>query len=170
MLASGAGFSSERVTQYCREKEDLDPEYCETPAFIYRMFQSFQNDSNLRPKRDPFRNPPLVTGKAILVAPAFQGLDLEQPLAMADLTVIAIGGDRIAKPEFHAKPLAEAAAQQVPTRFKTVQGHHYAFIAPFPKWLTDKEDIPVAKDPEGFNRPAFLQAVNEIILDVLPGS
>ena len=58
----------------------------------------------------------------------------------------------------------------MPTHFKTVQGHHYAFIAPFPKWLTDKEDIPVAKDPEGFNRPAFLQTVNEIIVDVLPGS
>ena len=40
-------------------------------------------------------------------------------------------------------------------------------IAPFPKWLRDKEDIPIAFDPEGFDRPAFINSVNEMILRAL---
>jgi hypothetical protein len=42
--------------------------------------------------------------------------------------------------------------------------HHFAFIAPFPKWLTDSENIPVAKDPEGFDRQAFIDNVNQDIV------
>ena len=37
----------------------------------------------------------------------------------------------------------------------------------FPQWLTYKEDIPVAKEPEGFDRSAFLRAVNAMILRAL---
>ena len=86
---------------------------------------------------------------------------------MADLSVIAIIGDRIAQPKLHAEPLYEAARKQVRAVFETIAGHHYGFIAPFPQWLTYKEDIPVAKDPEGFDRSAFLRAVNAMILRAL---
>ena len=167
MLASGAGFSSELTDQYCRQKEDLDPEFCNGPS-IYQMLASLIRDEpNLGPKQDPFRNPPLITGKAILIAPVFHGLDLQQPLTTSSLTVIGIAGDQIAKPELHAKPLVTQAKEQTTANFTSVQGHHFAFIAPFPKWLTDKEDIPVAKDPAGFNRPDFLATVNAIIVKAM---
>ena len=172
MLAAGAGFSSQRVYDYCRAQEEADPEFCEGPGFISRLLQLFQKEPNLPlpPTTDPFRNPPLITGKAVLVAPVYQGLDIEQPLSMTNLMVITIEGDKIAKPKFHAKPLIEAAKSQIQTDLENVAGHHFAFIAPFPKWLTDKEDIFVAKDPEGFDRTAFLKTVNKIILDELDGS
>ncbi|WP_265665524.1 alpha/beta hydrolase family protein [Verminephrobacter aporrectodeae] len=170
MLASGAGFASERAERHCRENQRADIAFCDDdPGFFHRLIQSFRHDPDLRPTPDPFRHPPLVTGRAVVVAPVFQGVDPEKPLSMAHLTVIAIDGDRIAKPEFHAHPLFDAAKQQVPARSHTVPGHHHAFIAPFPKWLTDQEDIPVAKDPEGFDRPAFLRTVNRIILNALAG-
>ena len=65
---------------------------------------------------------------------------------------------------FHAQALRDALpAHRV--RFHEYEGvHHFAFIAPFPKWLTDSENIPVAKDPEGFDRQAFIDNVNHDIV------
>ena len=99
-----------------------------------------------------------------MVAPAYQGIDLTSPTSLAKLMVIAIEGDTIARPEFQARPLFEAVSKDTPSQYQAVAGHHYAFIAPFPKWLTDEEEILVAKDPEGFDRRNFLEAVNAKIV------
>ena len=167
MLASGASFSSKRTERHCRENQYADAEFCDDPGFIYRIIQSFRHDIDLRSTTDPFSNPPLVTGKVVVVAPVYQGVELEKSLSMSDVTVIALDGDTIAKPEFHAKPLFDAAKQRVPSRYFVMKGHHYAFIAPFPKRVTDNEDIPIAKDPKGFDRSAFLNAVNGMIVDAI---
>lgn len=37
---------------------------------------------------------------------------------------------------------------------------YLAFIAPFAKRVTDIEDIPVAKDPPGFDRVKFISDLN----------
>ena len=167
MLASGAGFSSKRTERHCRENQYADAEFCDDPGIIYRIIQSFRHDIDLPSTPDPFSNPPLVTGKVVVVAPVYQGIDLDKSLSMTDVTVIAIDGDTIAKPEFHAKPLFDAAKQRVPSRYFVMQGHHFAFIAPFPKRVTDNEDIPIAKDPKGFDRSAFLNAINGTIVDAI---
>ncbi len=167
MLASGAGFYTELLKRHCREHSRSDRDFCEDPGLIYRTIQSFKNNPNLRSTTDPFRNPPLITGKVVLVAPVYQGLDLEKPLSMSKLTIIAIEGDKISNPIFHAKPLFENSKIQVPANYHTVKGHHYAFIAPFPKRITDFEKIPVAEDPEGFDRAAFLRKVNVMIRNAL---
>ena len=169
MLASGAGFTSEKIKRHCESNGRQDAAFCGASKFRHRTIQSFRHDPDLRATSDPFRNAPIITGKTVVIAPAYQGLDLSAPLAMADLTVIAIIGDRIAQPKFHAEPLYEAARKQVRAVFGTISGHHYGFIAPFPQWLTHKEDIPVAKDPEGFDRSAFLRAANAMILTALTG-
>lgn len=164
LLASGAGFASERVVRHCREHGASDAAFCEIPASPFRLMQSSRHEVSLRSISDPFRNPPLVTGKAVLVAPAYQGLDPAPPLSISNLTVFAIEGDTIAIPEFHARPLYKAISRDTPSDFQIIPGHHYAFIAPFPKWLTEQEDIPVANDPEGFDRSAFLKALNARIV------
>ena len=79
--------------------------------------------------------------------------------------VIAIEGDQIAQPRFHAEALAAAVPPDRLTGLVPVPGHHFGFIAPFPEWLTSKEDIPVAKDPEGFDRPAFIEHVNGLLVE-----
>lgn len=170
MLASGAGFSSDLFEAHCDANDREDGEFCDGPGFFYHLIQWFMRDApDMRAASDPFYNPPFITGKAIVIAPIFQGIDIdaEQSLSMEALTVIAIEGDKIAKPKFHAKPLFEAAKGQVDAHFYAVPGHHFAFIAPFPKRITEKEHIPVAIDPDGFDRPAFLKVVNARILDAL---
>ncbi len=86
---------------------------------------------------------------------------------MRELTVIAIDGDRMAKPQFHAQALFNGAKSKVPTQYASFAGHHFAFIASFAKRVTDNEDIPIAKDPKGFDRAAFLTQVNGKIVEVM---
>ena len=167
LLASGAGFDSQRFIRHCRDNLALDPEFCDDPGMVYRLIQSFRYDVHLRASPDPFRNPALVTGNVILVAPVFQGIDPTPPLSMSQLTVIAIDGDIIAKPQFHARPLYDSISKVVPSEYRSISGHHYAFISPFPKRVTDRENILVAKDPDGFDRSEFLDSINTQIINVL---
>ena len=86
-------------------------------------------------------------------------------LAASRALVIAIGGDVIARPRFHASAIASALPPDRLAGFVTVPGHHFAFIAPFAKRVTDNEHIPVAIDPEGFDRDAFIRRVNGLIVE-----
>ncbi|MDC0609242.1 hypothetical protein OAP63_00780 [Vibrio sp.] len=167
LLASGATFSSQRYYDYCRRNKSLDPNFCEDPGWIYRLIQSFRHDVVLHTTSDSFREQPLISGKVILVAPVFQGIEPTSTLSMRSLDVFAFDSDTVAIPEYHARPLYKAFSLRIPSEYYIVKGHHYAFIAPFPKWLVEKEDIPVAKDPEGFDRLAFLNALNERIVEVM---
>lgn len=166
LLAAGAEFASDRATQHCRQHRQSDAAFCEDQGRIYRLMESFQHNVNLRKISDPFQNAPLINGKVVLVAPVYQGVGLTPPPFITALTVFAIEGDLIAKPKFHAYPLLEAISRDIPSDLQTLSGHHYAFIAPFPKWLTEEEDIPVAKDPKGFDRSAFLKELNERIVAI----
>lgn len=167
LLASGATFSSQRYADYCRRNQSLDPNFCEDPGWIYRLIQSFKHDVVLHPTGDTFRKEPLISGKVILVAPVFQGIEPTSKLSMRSLDVFAFDSDVVAIPEYHARPLYEAVSLNTPSEYHSVQGHHYAFIAPFPKWLMEDEDIPVAKDPKGFDRLAFLNALNKKIVGIM---
>lgn len=80
--------------------------------------------------------------------------------AAARALVIAIDGDEIAQPRFHAAAIASALPSRRLAGMISVPGHHFAFIAPFAERVTDKEYIPVAVDPEGFDRAAFIRDVN----------
>ena len=167
LLASGAGFDSQRTVRHCRENLASDPEFCSDPGMVYRFIQSFRYDVRLRTTPDPFRNPPLVAGHVILVAPVFQGIDPTPPLSMNQLTVFAVDGDTIAKPQFHARPLYNSISKVVPSEYRSISGHHYAFISPFPKRVTDRENILVAKDPDGFDRSEFLDSINTQLINLL---
>lgn len=167
LLASGATFSSQRYHDYCRRNQALDPNFCEDPGWIYRLIQSFHHDVVLHPTNDSFSKQPLILGKVILVAPVFQGIEPTSELSIRQLDVFAFDSDTVAIPEYHAHPLYEAFSLHNPSGYHMVQGHHYAFIAPFPKWLVEEEDIPVAKDPEGFDRSAFLNALNQKIVAIM---
>ena len=167
LLAAGATFDSEIVERHCAENQDQDLEFCDDPGFIFRFIQSFKFDPTLRPTSDPFQHGAFISGHLILVAPIYQGIDVRSMRSFQTLTIIAINGDQIAKPRFHAKPLQEAFTELDSVNYATIEGHHYAFISPFPDWLTSKEDIPVAEDPEGFDRREFIEKANSQILRAL---
>ena len=169
LLAAGAVFDSEITERHCAEYEIQDPEFCDDPGIISRFISRFIPSSDfdptlLRPTSDPFQHTAFITGDLVLVAPIYQGLDVGSMSSFESLTIIAINADQIAQPRFHAKPLQEALAETDSVRYSTIEGHHYAFIAPFPDWLTSKEDIPVAKDPKGFNRREFIKKINALIV------
>ena len=166
LLAAGAEYSTERVDRYCSANAKTDAEFCEAPGWLYRTMQSLRHNISLPETAVPFSTKALINGKMVLVAPIFQGLALKAALPATSLNIFAIAGDEIAKPEFHAQPLSDAASAYLPTELESISGHHFAFIAPFPKWLTDEEDIPVAMDPEGFDRQSFLADLNSRILAV----
>ena len=164
LLASGAGYSLQKVAQHCQDNHVSDAIFCEDPGWVFRFIQSFRHDVNLRPTPDSFRNPTLINGKVVLVAPVFQGIDVTPPLSMTSLNVFAIEGDKITMPKFHARPLYDMISRDTPGDYQMIPGHHYAFIAPFPKWLTEERSIPVAEDPEDFDRSAFLAMINAKIV------
>jgi len=168
MLAAGVGFDSNLSAKHCHQFGIEDAIFCDAPSLFFRLIQWFRatGQLRLRPTSDPFRHSPLITGKAVLIAPVYQGLLIDQRLSLTDLTVIAITGDKITVPRFHAEPLEQAARAFTKSHLQSINGHHFGFIAPFPKWLTDKQEIPVAKDPPGFDRSAFLKGVNNMIIKV----
>ena len=169
LLAAGAEYSTQRVLRHCEKNAWADSEFCEDPGWIFRLVQSFRHNVTLPNTSDPFRNEPILNGRLVLVAPVSQGIDPTIQLAVSALTLFAIDGDSIAMPKFHARPIFDAISREVQSDYQTIQGHHFAFIAPFPKWLTDQENIPAATDPEGFDRVAFLNEINGRILSAFLG-
>jgi hypothetical protein len=71
--------------------------------------------------------------------------------------------DQILRAPFHSEYLRDALKGSQMLFNANLVGHHYGFITPFPKWLTDQETIPIAIDPAGFNRAAFISEANRSI-------
>ena len=152
LLAAGATFSVEQAKNYCENNRAADTYYC------YGW--------EIRDKSGPIYNHPLINGKLVLVATVSQGFSLKSLGPLETLNILAIDGDEIAIPEFHSKPIFEAAPSDIKGELWYIKGHHFAFIAPFAKRVTDEEDIPVAMDPEGFDRAAFQEEINKKILSL----
>ena len=166
MAAAGAGIDLDAVEAHCDAHEEEDAAFCEAPPLLWRLVQRLRKPVSIEDLPNQFSVEPFVSGSVALVAPIGQGLDISPERFVATRTlVIAIEGDRIAQPRFHASSIAAALPPERLSGFERVSGHHYAFIAPFPKWLTEKEDIPVAKDPAGFDRAAFIGRVNTLLVD-----
>jgi len=70
-------------------------------------------------------------------------------------------------PEYYSLLLYKAFSAETTSAYRVFNAHHYAFIAPFPKWLVESEDILVVKDPEGFDRNEFLNNINNEIINVM---
>ena len=152
LQAAGATFIVEQAKNYCDSNRSNDRHFCEA--------WELQDDDT------PIHNQPLVNGKLVLVAPVSQGISLKSLGPVESLNILAIEGDIIAKPGLHAEPIFEAASSDIKGELWYIKGHHAAFIAPFPKRVTDEEFIPVAIDPEGFDRPAFQEEINRKILSL----
>ena len=93
----------------------------------------------------------VITGKMVLVALVGCGLILQPtPKKIDAVMVLAIRNDQHVPPRYHAN-------------------HLTAFIAPFADRVTRAETIPVALDPAGFDRAAWLDDVNQqIVAFMLP--
>ena len=164
LLASGLGFDRKVINSHCETHKNKDARFCNPPG---RRIEFFRKSVSVPNTPDRFVRDGIITGKLVLIAPVAQGVVAEKGGVTAQsVTIIAITGDKIAKPRFHAQYLRDILSSLTEVKYREHSGHHFAFIAPFPKWLTDQEDIPVANDPEGFSRIDFLNLVNTDILSV----
>ena len=167
LLAAGATFDMSISSEYCDSNSKIDPEFCDDPSgVIFRLGNFFKTNLGLRSISNRFRHDPLLTGRIVLIAPVTKGIDTAGIKANS-ISFIGIIGDQIAKPQFHLKPLSDILAKEFPVNVEMLPGHHYAFVAPFLKSVTDKEHIPIAIDPEGFDRTNFINNANTIIIKAL---
>lgn len=165
MAGAGATIDLKAAESHCEAHGDEDAAFCDPPPFFWQLWQRLRNRVSFKEMPDRFSMKPFVNGSLAVVAPIGQGLKFSpERFAAARALVIAIEGDVIAQPRFHAAAVASALPPERLVALRTVPGHHFAFIAPFAERVTSREHIPVAIDPEGFNRAAFIDHVNELIV------
>ena len=110
----------------------------------------------------------MITGKMVLFAPVGHGLILQPtPKKIDAVMALAIRNDQHAPPRYHANYLTTLMGPDHVGDIDHVEledGHHFAFIPPFADCVTREDTIPVALDPVGFDRAAWLDDVNQQIV------
>ena len=176
MHAAGTGINLDLIATHCDKYSEEDVNFCSFgPSFPERimewlssLFDSPTSDSSTSIEIADMPNQssvePFINGAVAVVGSLGQGLEINAArLAAQKVLVVAIAGDDITPPRFHSEILAAMIPAHRSAGLISVPGHHYAFIAPFPERVTAYEYIPVAQDPEGFDRAAFIDEVNIIL-------
>jgi predicted dienelactone hydrolase len=167
LATAGAELDLALADAHCAKNAALDPDYCATAPWWARWLERVRGIFFSQPKpqsQSNFASTAVRFDKIALVAPLGQGLT-PQSLAkiQSKALLMPIQGDQILRAPFHSEYLRDALkGSHVQFNTKLV-GHHFDFITPFPKWLTDQETIPIAIDPPGFNRAAFISEANRSI-------
>ena len=141
------------VTNHCAERREQDPEFCDAG----------------RPDPGPVGAFPDVADRreaaAVAVAPvgavfgesAFDDVD-------ARVQIHRFEADRVLRSPWHAKHIVSLMGARA-SMVEHPEAHHFAFITPFPPAAGDTGAA--GRDPAGFDRSAFLGALNEQIVDFL---
>ena len=163
LQAAGASIDLEAARAHC-EAED-DPAFCEEQPFYQRWMVKFRREvttPDLNREIAPlYFSFGFVNGGVAVVAPVGQGIGVDPNTFQANsVMVVGLDQDTIALPRYHASYLNELFSEHVETEYHLMEAHHSAFIAPFAKRVPNVERIPAAIDPEGFDRAAFLNDVN----------
>lgn len=83
----------------------------------------------------------------------------------ADVQIHRFGEDRILRYPWHAENVATLMGEKAKLVVHP-EAHHFAFITPFPAAMAGSVGA-AGKDPAGFDRASFLEALNEQILAYL---
>lgn len=165
LIAAGARIDREQLLNHCAQWQAEDQAFCGQidQAWWKRVVNWLRGADK---GQDSFAlAAPIIAGDISLVAPIGQGMDLSRiNQGKAKVQILSLGHDTQLPPQFHAKVLLSRLGVEK-INYQNYPGvHHYAFIAPFPDEITAEEDIPVAKDPAGFDRAIFLQRINRDIM------
>ena len=166
LAAAGANINVSAYKLHCAKNFGKDEKACGGFPWWARLFLRFKE-----PKKEilDFSENPAPFRKIVLVAPVGQGVDAESLARIpAKTLVMQITGDAELRAPFHAEYLFNHLPAEKTARIR-LGGHHFAFAAPLPKRLTEKENISGAADPPGFNREKFIADANEKILFFLTG-
>jgi predicted dienelactone hydrolase len=168
MASSIAAVDIAALKSHCYANAAKDPLFCKSPSLLVWIFHALQTIGKDHSASRTKPQDSVVTGKMVLVAPVGRGLIL-QPIAkkIDAVMVLAIRNDQHVPPRYHANYLTALMGPDHVGDVDHVEvedGHHFAFIAPFAKRVTREETIPVALDPAGFDRVAWLDKVNQQIV------
>jgi hypothetical protein len=163
MQAAGATIDLTAVDDHC--SRNADPAFCDSAGWILRtrlrLLRGVDVHRAMRNTPNVFNTFPYLNGKVALVAPVGQGAVFNSDFFLAKkVFIVGLKDDIVTVPEFHSLYLESIIPDDLLYESLLVPGHHSAFIAPFSKRVTSKEDIPAAKDPVGFNRIDFLDDIN----------
>lgn len=166
LAAAGAEINLESARSHCAIYPDEDAAFCDDPPFLWQLFQKLRNPVSMPNMPDQFHVEPIVNGSIAVIAPIGQGLKIvPEHFYASKVLVIEIEEDEIAQPRFHAEYIVSMLSTKKLADSLSVPGHHFAFINPFSDRVRSKENIPVAVDPDGFDRRAFIERVNTLIVN-----
>lgn len=185
LYAAGATPEMLRFDRHCEAHHREDANFCGggwTASFFATMRRALswlKEKGILKPKTEdravatkefPARKVPINFSALALVAPVGTPFSAEALRRQnADIALFRLGDDEQLRHPYHAEHLHKLLGGKAPV-YKTFDGvHHHAFISPFPQWLLAVEDIPVAVDPEGFDRAGFIRRINTDIVDFFNG-
>ena len=165
LVAAGAQVDESLIRKHCQDHAQEDLDLCSNDPVsdlkqkLTSLFSAFSRANSIS-TQEHFAP---VHGRVAVVAPMGQGLQVKSGSFMVNrLLDIAVEGDVIRPPRFHAQVIQQTAPQL--TTLQTMAGHHYAFLAPLPSWMLKKNEYFTVNDPPGFDRPAFLQQINATLL------
>ncbi|MEM7292079.1 MAG: dienelactone hydrolase family protein [Pseudomonadota bacterium] len=167
LAAGGARPDLTRIETHCAQLGDGDSQFCSYNRWWWRAFARLRQWwSNEAPPAADFSDLPLPALQSIaLVAPVGVPFSRESLLSItAKVGVFRLGDDAEVRYPYHADHIVQSLGTRVLDYRVHTGVHHYAFISPFPEWLKAEEHIPVAIDPEGFDRSEFLAKINAEIV------
>lgn len=175
--SSGVIPNFDYVEEHCLKNQSLDPDFClDVPWWQRIWFWLASTDlvhwfygTGLTDKEVVSEVEPPIKFKAIaLVAPAAAAFSPTQIQGIeGELGIFRLAKDQITRFPFHAEYVHKSLGEKTHTYKVYENAHHYAFISPFPDWLLKEESIPVGMDPDGFDRKAFLEKINNDIVAFL---
>lgn len=180
LYAAGATPKMSRFEEHCREFSRDDINFCgggggwvaEFFAYVRETVAWLKEKGMLRaqstrtPQAEFSPISPVDFSAIALIAPVGAPFPAEAVREQnAAIALFRLGDDDEVRYPYHAEYL-HLALNNIPHLYKTFTGvHHYAFISPFPAWLMAEENIPVAHDPEGFDREQFIRDINTDIVN-----
>ncbi len=158
--AHGITLDLTTARAHCKQNADLDPHFCNYGNFIVRFLRRWDSDREVivPPLLQPIDSLALI----MPVAQAYRYSDFAKQTT--PLLLVRGGADTVLPYPFHAESIHQAWT--TPHDYEVfASAHHNAFISPIPAWYADQEEIgSAANDPDGFNRPVFLQEANQRIV------
>ena len=163
LSAAGGLADHDRIRTHCAQAAN-DPEFCigEEGGARLPIWLRIRRMGYSIPKVDVSRD--VIDGRiSAVVAAAPVGVPF-QDMSRVQMPVLLLraGADRALRFPYHA----EHVRSLLPAghSYQTLEGlHHYAFLSPFPASIARDVGAP-AEDPEGFDRKAFLEEINQVIV------
>jgi|TARA_B110000211_G_C13989673_1_gene513387 predicted dienelactone hydrolase len=173
--SSGAIPNTKYVVEHCLKNKQNDANFCLGDSSWWEKIWPWiagtdivhwYYETGLTGKEVVAQIEPSIQFKAIaMVAPVAAAYYPEEVQKIdSKMALFRLESDQINRFPFHVDYIHHSLGEREHFYKVYKDAHHFAFISPYPEWLLKEEYIPVAIDPEGFDRKVFLKEINNDIL------